>query len=392
MNDKITFQAIRVSQPIGDFYIASIDAKRLCEISYADVRRMADRDFERYLGIQRPLSIKRVREIREYLKGSDATFPTAVILAVDERCASYEPKSGRLTLEPFDPEDEEDGDGIPFEKIAKILDGQHRLGAFIKLDDQDIPIELAIDINVSIIIGADISEQANIFATVNLAQTKVNRSLVYDLTELAHTRSPYKTCHNVAVALDSQTKSPLYHRIKRLGTATPGRKSEPLTQAGFVESLVKFISNNPMQDRNDLREGKKLRRVNSSDIKKTPFRNLFIEGNDLDIAEIVLNYFGAVKRKWPKSWEAIHEVGNLLPKSNAFKALMKYLKDNVYLDAVGNDIGRVPTIKEFYKYFESNEFQDEDFITRHFAPGSGGQSTFLKMLRGEISIEDMVEQ
>lgn len=100
-----------------------------------------------------------------------------------------------------------------------------------------------------IFIGADVAEQANIFATVNLAQTKVNKSLVYDLTELAKTQSPHKSCHNVAVVIDREESSPLFRRIKRLGTATPGRKHEPLTQAAFVESLVKFISGDPTQDR-----------------------------------------------------------------------------------------------------------------------------------------------
>src|SRR5690606_13459203 len=94
-------------------------------------------------------------------------------------------------------------------------------------------------INVSIFVGIDLPEQAKIFATVNLAQTKVNKSLVYDLEALARKRNPYKTCHHVAVALDSNEDSPLYQRIKRLGVATPGRAYEPLTQASFVEALVK---------------------------------------------------------------------------------------------------------------------------------------------------------
>jgi hypothetical protein len=39
---------------------------------------------------------------------------------------------------------------------------------------------------------------------------------VYDLTELAKTRSPHKTCHDVAVVLDNESSSPFYQRIKRL--------------------------------------------------------------------------------------------------------------------------------------------------------------------------------
>ncbi len=53
------------------------------------------------------------------------------------------------------------------------------------------------------------AQQANIFSTVNLSQTKVNRSLAYDLFALAASRSPQKTCHDIAVALDRGKNSPL---------------------------------------------------------------------------------------------------------------------------------------------------------------------------------------
>lgn len=259
-------------------------------ISYSDVRRLAEeqRDLEKYLGIQRPISKSRITQIKKYIRGSDATFPTAVIVAINERCAEFSSEdgvTGTLTLYPFEAEIGSEEESIPYEKIAKVIDGQHRIAAFMN-ENKNWAFEfdeLNFDINLSIFVGADVSEQANIFATVNLAQTKVSRSLVYDLTELAKTPSPYKTCHNVAVILDGEMTSPLYHRIKRLGTATPNRKKEPLTQASFVEALVNFISADPVQDRNDLLDGKKLRMAASDELKKHPFRNLFIEGKDLGI-------------------------------------------------------------------------------------------------------------
>jgi DGQHR domain-containing protein len=397
-NESLSLRVLRVVQPIGEFFIASIDAKDLVAISYSDVRRLVSesRDVEKYLGIQRPIDPKRIKQLKKYISGRDATFPTSIIVAVDERCAGYEATdewSGILTLQPYTPTAGSDDDGISFRKIAKVIDGQHRIAAF--LDDSDnYAFDFAggrFDLNLAIFVGADVAEQANIFATVNLAQTKVNRSLVYDLTELANTPSPQKTCHNVAVALDSEESSPLFHRIKRLGTATPGREYEPLTQAGFVESLLKFISLDPVQDRNDLLEGRKLKKVHGEELKKTPFRNLFIDGDEVDIAEILFNYFSAVKKKWPRSWSAPKESKNLLPRSNAFKALMKYLRLDVYPSVARNDYGRIPTTKEFAPFFADIEVTDEDFTTRNFVPGSGGESRFLKMLRGEITIDDMVE-
>ena len=100
------FRAIEVNQKIGNFYIAAIPARELVEITYSDVRRMASeqRDVERYLGIQRPVSTRRINQIRDYLTSPDASFPTAVVLAVDEKCAEYDPDTGKLSLFEFEGE------------------------------------------------------------------------------------------------------------------------------------------------------------------------------------------------------------------------------------------------------------------------------------------------
>lgn len=399
MSKELKLTVLKVRQPIGDFYIASIKAQDLVDISFSDVRRLAKdkRDLEKYLGIQRPVSPQRIREIKQYIEGEDSTFPTSVILAIDEKCAEYEALEngiGTLVLKEYSSDNPDEIDSISYSRIAKVIDGQHRIAAFMDEGSNwsfDYS-ERDFDINVAIFIGADVSEQANIFATVNLAQTKVSKSLVYDLTELAKTSSPHKTCHNVAVALDKESSSPFYQRIKRLGTATPGRRKEPLTQASFVESLVKFISPNPAQDRNDLLSGKKIRRAIGADLKKFPFRNLFLDEKEVDITEIIYNFFKAVEKKWPDSWNATDRVGNLLPRSNAFKAFMIYLREDAYPELVHDNYGVIPSVDDFYEKLNHINLKDEDFTTRNFAPGSGGQSAFLKMLRGQISLEDMLDE
>ena len=66
---EITFHCIKVTQPIGTFYIGAIDAHDLHEIAFADVRRIEDRDVEKYLGIQRELNSPRVKEQLLELQG-----------------------------------------------------------------------------------------------------------------------------------------------------------------------------------------------------------------------------------------------------------------------------------------------------------------------------------
>ena len=102
---------------------------------------------------------------------------------------------------------------------------------------------------MSIFIDADIAQQAYLFSTVNLAQTKVNKSLAYDLFDLANVRSPQKLCHTIAVTLNRLPESPLYERIKRLGTATPGCVTENITQATFVTALMSYVSLDENKDR-----------------------------------------------------------------------------------------------------------------------------------------------
>lgn len=396
-SDILEVPAQKLAQPIGEFFVASINADKLVDISFSDVRRMEGddrREVERYLGIQRPLNKNRVKEIRNYiLNSSDATFPTSVILAVDEKCAEFDEEKGILYLQPYLPDEKSNEKKIPYHKIAKVLDGQHRIAGFFEGEGNArvFKFNKEFKINVSIFVGIDLPEQAKIFATVNLAQTKVNKSLVYDLEDLAKKRNPYKTCHHVAVALDANTDSPFFERIKRLGVATRGRYYEPLTQASFVEALVKFISDDPSRDRNDILDGRRLIKL---DLQKYPFSGLFKKGKngDLVIYQIIYNYFQAVRKKWPNAWDAKQRKGNLLPKSNAFKALMKYLKDDVYLDLVGDNVGGAPTVREFSAKFKHVRLTDNDFTTRNFVPGSGGQSTFYKVLTGQVDPSELYEE
>ena len=89
---SVTVKYMRITQPIGDFFLAAIDSRRLCEIAYFDVRRVMQdqRDVERYLGIQREVNNRRVQDLEKYVRFSDATFPTSIILAVHGQCATYD--------------------------------------------------------------------------------------------------------------------------------------------------------------------------------------------------------------------------------------------------------------------------------------------------------------
>lgn len=367
---KLEFYCLKASQPIGDIYIASVPHDSLRRITHFDVRRVLqdDRDVERYLGIQRPLVSRRVTALEQYVNFYDASFPTAIIIAVEEQFAAYDEEKKTISLSNVP----RDGDlpTIPIRNIARVLDGQHRIAGLGNFKGE------AFEVPVTIFVGADIADQAHIFATVNLEQHKVNKSLAYDLFSLATSRSPQKTCHNIAVVLDQDKASPLNGRIKRLGVATEGKQFQPISQATFVESVMRYISDDPKTDRDKLLRHKKLEAARGNEVSKLPFRNLFVEERDVEIVEVLFHYFNSIKERWPKAWNN-PDRGNMLNRTNGFRAFMRLYSH--LCETSGTRTGVVPNwyVTEF---MTKVQLDDKDFNTERFQPGSSGESSLLKVL------------
>ena len=373
---EISFPCFHTRQPAGDFFVGVMQWRDLCEIAHFDVRRViqSERDIERYLGIQRPLNTRRVKELGDYVNYVDASFPSSIIIAVSGDCASYDHERREMTLSNIPRDSIEDS--VLFRNIARVIDGQHRIAGLMEFRGDDFQV------SVTILVDFDIAEQAHIFSTVNLSQTKVSKSLAYDLFELARTRSPQKTCHNVAVALDQNEKSPFYKRIKRLGVATTGRIGETLTQSTFVEGLLSHMTSDARKDRDLLLRGIKIKRANSDFLKRLPLRNMFIDDRDLDIALLIGNYFDAVRMRWPDAW-AHNDKGLMLNKTNGFRALIRIFKP-MYLQLA--EPGMIVDTDEFLKVFEKSELVDDDFSVERFAPGTSGEALMFRTLEADLGL------
>jgi len=366
MPKKIQIPCIELEQPIGTFYIGAINSQDLVEISYADIRRVEDRDFERYLGIQRPLSKNRVKELKQYVTNKDATFPTSIILAISSGDAYYDKKKGLMVLSRE-------------RNIAKIIDGQHRIAGL-----ENYKGEQPFYLNVTIFIDMDIEDQAMVFGTINLAQTKVNRSLVYDLFDFTKKPSPQKTSHNIAIFLDIQKNSPFGGRIKRLGVAS--ETNQTLTQAAIVESVLKYISGDSlaaMKDRDLILRGIKLERAKGNVEDKLIFRNYFIDGKDDEITMAIWNYFIAVEKNWPKAWKGIDVAGNILPRTNGYRALMRLLRP-IFVYLGGKN--KIPGIEKYQALLNKIQIKDSDFTTEKYLPGTSGESKLYKDLMSGLSL------
>jgi DGQHR domain-containing protein len=345
--EYIKIPVIKVTQQIGDFFVGKVTAEQIIKMSYSDVRRLAkEREVETYLGIQRPLDKSRAKEIQEYVKNVDATFPTSIILSVDSDNAFYDEENSILHVSDDSP--------------AKILDGQHRVAGFMDIESgrpiknlcwvdkggDKKPFELL----VTIFVGLDMAEQANIFATVNITQTKVSKSLVYDLEAYSKTRSPQKTAHEIVVALDNHEKSPFFNKVKRLGKKEG--QFESLTQAALVEEIIKLISKSAMADRDFLLRKERgafssIRKgLDKSDYRDgLIFRNAFIDSRDDIILKTILAFFLSIENKWPRAWDAINKnsVFNRTVGINSLFRVLKSICAEIYL-------------REEYRVVEQGEF------------------------------------
>jgi DGQHR domain-containing protein len=367
-DQKIEIRCLEVKQPIGKYYVGVIKHDDLVKISYADIRRLEvgdeKREVEVYSGIQRELSKNRVKEISKYVNLIDATFPSSVILHVNNEDVEYNSNSNTMYL--------------PFrDNVAKVLDGQHRIAGLENFEGGKNDF----DVNVTIFIDMELEDQAIVFATINKTQTKVNKSLVADLFAFAKFRSPQKTCHNIVRALNQKEGSPFKDKIKILGTADD-KERETITQATFSEKLMEYLSKDPMDDRNTYKKGKVPEKYSGSDLERKPLRNLFIDEEDAKIAKIIWNYFDAVQEKWPGAWWNVQKE-MILNKSTGFLAFMRFFRDAYLAYGIIGEV--VP--KEYYKsIFNKTSLRESDFQRENFLPGSGGQSKLYYQLAKETGI------
>jgi DGQHR domain-containing protein len=349
----------------------------LIRITYFDVRRVLheDRDFEQFLGIQRPLEPKRVGDLQRYVNFVDASFPTSIIIAIDSEYARFDDNTRKLIVRNY--REGEDEPSIAIRNIARVLDGQHRIAGLRAFDGESF------EVSVSVFVGADVADQAQIFSIVNLEQTKVRRSLVYDLFELARIRSPQKVGHNVAVILNGDHDSALHKRIKRLGVATVAGRFEPITQSTFVEAIMPYISLDPKLDRDILLRGGNVDMyMDPKDAEKAVLRILFVQGRDNDIARIWFNYFRAIADTWSNAWVS-QEQGMMLNRTNGMRAFIRWFGDVYRRVALP---GNVPSVEKFADVFQAVEIDQHQFSTVYFAPGTSGEARLLRILRGQEAL------
>lgn len=380
MTEPFIAYAIKVDQPIGSFYVSAIRPSELKKISYVDVRDFQDGNASEIDGIQRKLSNSRVNKIRNYVTYPYATFPTSIVVAIEDRCAEITPVPDvfglyKIVVDAY-VDETEPSENISIGKAARIIDGQHRLAGLEALED-----DKEFEVNLSMFIGITKADEAEIFSTVNLAQTRVNNSLVLDLYDYQKKRSTYKSAHWVAVALDSAVDSPFHGKIKRIGIAHPDREpgSETLSQATIVRGLLRHFPGDPDKEKSKgFLENWSIRTENEN-WKKNIFSEFYRSSNDKAIYQTTRNYFQAIAEKWTSVWYD-SQASYILNRTNGYNAFIRYLKD-AYLHLLKDEeTPRIVTKKEFASLLEKIDLKASDFVTDNYKPGSSGAAELYKDL------------
>lgn len=345
-NPAMTFpmrvSALRVEQPIGAFFAVVLTARSLLELCYTKaVSAQLDAASGSYVvqGAQRLPDPRRLVAIADYIDQVDATFPNSIILAANFR--KDEPRvEGDIDSDLEDEPDEAeaqreyakrwvveanpilDADGnqtgetyelvIPTaEKLAMVIDGQHRLFAFTGAEPQRLDLQLL----CSVFIDLPPPMQATIFATINSNQKPVDKSLTYELfgynisDEREDAWSPEKLAVFLARRLATDKESMMAGRIavaprNDFASAQSIPKSQmKISFATIVGGIVRLISSNPKADATALKKSFFAKRSSLPAAKRNgpPLRDAYRTGDDALLYSATRNFVNAA---WKLFWDS----------------------------------------------------------------------------------------
>lgn len=234
---------------------------------------------------------------------------------------------------------------------------------------------------VTIFLDADINDQAYIFSIINTTQSKLDPSLVHDLTELSKITTPENVVHTIAKVFNEDKSSPWFQSIKRLGRKDQTSKNGIISQYTFNKSILKYMYDkkfifkirNILIKNNDDR--KKLLEL-KIDSLKYPFWNYYVSYKENIIYSILFTYFSSLKEfygcdKWCNEQ-------SILCKTSGYDAFMKLFYD-FYLLAKCNE--KVLCDKTFYIDIMNAYYKNLDIDADANKLGAAGASNLYKMLK-----------
>lgn len=379
--------AIKVVQPLGEFYLAKIKARDLLRISTSSILRY-DRN-GKLIGNQRPLRQERLKSIANFIRSEEMCFPTSIIVAanVNEEGLISE---GKQRWEVNLVQDDVYELCIPDDRRVSslIIDGQHRLQSFSYVPDQYKDIELV----CSIFFDLPSPYQAYLFATINGNQKRVDKSLALELfgfnidNEPKDTWSPEKLAVFFTRKFNFSQDSPLYQRIKLAPLYTQidekiDKTKWMLSTAAMVEGILSLISSKPQLDRDLLAMrknnifGNKSRKVLTHN-DNSVLRSLYLTCDDERIYNILKSFFASVSNiLWEKAAS-----NSVITRTIGISVLFEILKDILKRD---------PNIIDFSSFI--NEISNIDYSNDYFQLSGIGKTRLKRVLKYKLGFIDKEE-
>ncbi len=376
--------ALKVIQPLGDFFIIKLSPEELLSISFSEPMAYIN-ERGQVKGSQRKKDEKRLTEIARYIDSVEMAFPNSIILA-----ANYT-QLGTVSMDESERwRIEENTDCgivkiiIPKKiKLAAIIDGQHRLNAFEYVTKQERFTDL--QLVCSVYFDLPNSYQAFLFATINSNQKKVDRSLaleqfgfnVDDEPEKAWT--PEKLAVFISRKLNIDSESPFCKHIK-VAPLNPEnlfnddfKTDWVVSTATIVDGILSLISSNPKRDRIDMQQKSILTGRNREMILNrkdlSPMRHFFVKGNDQIIYDCIKLYFNSVKTiLWSKA-----QPDSYILKTVGIQALFDILKMILKRESTSN-----PKEINFAEYI--NPVRNINFSDPFFQASGIGRSRIRNLI------------
>jgi DNA phosphorothioation-associated DGQHR protein 1 len=347
------YQSISILHPLGEFYLTALPVELLLKVCFSDpyIRQKSEESGRvQDRGHQRRLDPNRLADISRYLQTQDAALPGTIILAAncttDGEILSVEDDNKKTRWQI-----EQNGNNmvniiiLTFEKLAAIVDGQHRLWGFERAIKENEDLK-NICLPCAIFLDLPAPQQASIFATINFNQKPVSKSQTYELfgynldEEPQHSWSPDKFAVFCSRKLNVDEDSPFKDHIKVAAQddrvldkiSIQRQKDWSVSTATIVEGIISLISKNAKQDRDALHKlnlNMRLRRTLKnipSRGEQPPFRDLYLsEERDIVIYKTLINFFSAADELL---WQGLSmESKSLIRKTAGIQALFRVLKE-----------------------------------------------------------------